>query len=181
MREALEVTLEPVDPTRDRPVIERWLQNPHVARWWGTEEGLLETLVGRPSGSHALIAADGRPVGYVCWQQPSREELEAAALTDLPENLVDIDIMIGEPADVGRGIGPKALALLLKRLASEGVEDAGLATRLTNRPALRAFEKAGFSLFRDFEEPDGTYRYMVTKLRRSVEPPPSAPDAERHD
>jgi aminoglycoside 6'-N-acetyltransferase len=181
MRETPPVTLEHVDPARDRPVIERWLQNPHVAQWWGTEEGLLETLVGRPTDSHALIAAGGRPVGYICWQRPSREELEAAALTDLPESLVDIDIMIGEHGYVGRGIGSKALALLLKRLASEGVEDAGLATRLTNRSALRAFEKAGFRLFHHFEEPDGTYRYMVTKLRRSVEPPPSAPDAERHD
>jgi RimJ/RimL family protein N-acetyltransferase len=82
---------------------------------------------------------------------------------------VDIDILIREPTCIGRGIGPEALTLLLKRLENEGVKIAGLATSVSNRSAIRAFEKAGFRLFRDFEEPDGLYRYLVTELPRTVE------------
>jgi RimJ/RimL family protein N-acetyltransferase len=179
MTETHAVTLEAFAPERHRPLLERWLRSPHVVRWWGAQEEFLRTVERRASEAHALIAADGRPVGYVCWQHPSREELEAAKLTDLPENVVDIDIMIGEPVYIGCGIGPKALTLLLARLASEGVENAGLATSVSNRSAIRAFEKAGFGLFRDFEDPDGQYRYMVTKLRPAVAHPVTADDAER--
>ena len=159
-----------VVPERHRPLIERWLRTPHVVRWWGVQEEFLSALGDRSSDTHALIAIGGRPVGYLCWQLPSREELQAAKLTDLPENLVDIDIMIGEPECVGAGVGPRALTLLLERLESAGVEFAGLATSVLNHAAIRAFEKAGFELFREFEEPDGRYRYMVAQLRRTVEP-----------
>jgi aminoglycoside 6'-N-acetyltransferase len=179
MRETPEVRLEAVAPELLRPLIERWLRCPHVVRWWGAQEELASTLERRPSDAHALIAADGRPVGYLCWQHPSREELEAAHLAGLPANLVDIDIMIGEPECVGCGIGPIALTLLLKRLESEGVEVAGVATSVSNRSAIRAFEKAGFGLFRDFEEPNGRYRYMVIQLRRPDGRPAAADGAAR--
>ncbi len=164
MTETQDVRLEAVAPERDGALIERWLQSPHVMRWWGNQEEFQSTLERRSSDTHALIATGDRSVGYLCWQHLSREELEAAKLTDLPENLVDIDIMIGEPDCVGCGIGPRALTLVLKRLESEGVEVAGLATSVSNRAAIRAFEKAGFDLFRDFEEPDGRYRYMVAHV-----------------
>jgi len=130
--------------------------------------------------THALITADGRPVGYMCWQRPSREELEAAELTDLPEDLVDIDILIGEPEFLGRGVGPRALVLLLTRLHGEGVGFAGLGTSTSNRVAIRAYEKAGFRLFRDFEEPEsGPCKYMVAQLRGAVDQRDAADGAPR--
>ena len=158
------VGLEVLDPRRDEQLLERWLRSPHVARWWGNAELNLTTLGQRSKDTHALITADGRPVGYLCWQRPTREELEAAHLTDLPEDLVDIDILIGEPDYLGSGVGPKALTVLLAKLHGEGVRFAGLATSISNVGAIRAFEKAGFSLFRDFEDPDGPYRYLVARL-----------------
>ncbi len=59
--------------------------------------------------SPPLVMADGVPVGFLCWQRPSRDELEAAALADL----VDIDILIAEVDALDRGIGPAALVLPL--------------------------------------------------------------------
>ena len=112
-----------------------------------------------------MVLADGAPVGYLCWQKPSKEETEAAGVTDLPEGLVDIDIMIDEPAYLGRGIAGKALALLMARLRDAGVTIAGLGTSISNRAAIRAFEKAGFRLFREFEDPEwGPCKYMVAEL-----------------
>jgi aminoglycoside 6'-N-acetyltransferase len=161
-----EVGLEALDPQRDLQLLERWLRSPHVVRWWGTPELHLAALGQRSRDSHAVITADGSPVGYLCWQRPSPEELEAAGLTDLPEDLVDIDILIGEPELLGRGVGPRALTLLLAELRGRGVGFAGLGTSLSNRIAIRAYEKAGFRLFRDFEDPEsGPCRYMVVRLR----------------
>jgi aminoglycoside 6'-N-acetyltransferase len=129
----------------------------------------LLTLSQRSKATHTLITADGRPVGYLCWQRPPRDELEEAGLADLPEDLVDIDILIGEPEYLGRGIGPRALSFLLTKLRSEGVGFVGLATSTSNRAAIKAYEKVGFRFFRDFEELGfGPFQYMLKKLCEDV-------------
>ncbi len=163
-----EVSLQRVVLKRHQPLIERWLRSPHAVRWWGIQEAFLSTLARRSPDSHAVIMAGDRPVGYLCWQPLTREEREAAQLHDLPEDVVDIDILIGEPDCIGQGIGPQALRLLLERLAGDGVELAGLGTSAANRWAIRAFEKAGFGLVRSFDGPDGQYRYMVAELGHAV-------------
>jgi len=130
--------------------------------------------------TQAMITADGKPVGYMCWQRLSPSELEAAGLAELPEDLVDIDILIGEPEFLGRGVGPRALARLLARLHGGGVGFAGLGTSTSNRWAIRAFEKAGFHRFRDFEDTEfGPCTYMVAQLRGAAEPPVAADGTAR--
>lgn len=175
-----DVDLKVLDLQADLPLLERWLRSPHVVRWWGTPDLHLTALAQRSRDTHAMITADCRPVGYLCWQRLSPSELEAAGLTDLPEDLVDIDILIGEPEFLGRGVGPRALILLLAKLRGESVGFAGLGTSTSNRVAIRAFEKAGFRLFRDFEDPEsGPCKYMVAQLRGAVEQPAAADGAAR--
>ena len=101
------------------------------------------------------------------WEPSANGNLEAAGLADLPDRLTDIDIMIGEPEALGRGFGPEALALLLQRLRTDPrVEWAGLGTSLANERAIRAYEKAGFRLFREFDDPEiGSALYLVVGLR----------------
>jgi RimJ/RimL family protein N-acetyltransferase len=127
-------------------------------------------LLDRHPGTHAVIAVDGIPVGYLCWAPPDAAELTAAGLTDLPAALVDIDILIGEPRFLGREIGPCALCLLLDRLRQQAeFRWAGLATSQSNHAAISAFEKAGFRLFRVFDDPEwGPCRYMVIEVRGAV-------------
>lgn len=166
-----EITLRPFDPELDSERLRDWLCRPHVARWWGNPDQELRQALQRSVDSHAVIVADGTPVGYVGWQIPTQEELAEAGLTDLPENLVDIDIMIGEPDRIGRGIGPKAIRILLARLRRETVFSfAGLASSISNERAIRAYEKAGFRLFREFQDPEyGPCRYMWVELRDAIE------------
>jgi aminoglycoside 6'-N-acetyltransferase len=165
-----DVDLKVFDLQADMPLLERWLRSPHVVRWWGTPDLHRTALSQRSVDTHAVITSGGRSVGYLCWQRPLPSELEEAGLMDLPENLVDIDILIGEPEILGRGVGPRALVLLLAKLRVEGVAFAGLGTSISNRAAIRAFEKAGFSLFRDFEDPEsGRCKYMVAQLGGAVE------------
>ncbi len=165
-----EVRLETFDPELGSQQLRDWLRRPHVARWWGDHPRQFENPQWCSRQTHAVIVADGAPVGYLCWQKPPQDELEAAGLTDLPEDIVDIDILIGDSRVVGQGVGPRALGLLLDRLRADPlVSSAGVSTSVSNARAIRAFEKAGFRLFREFQDPgSGPCRYMVVEIRDAV-------------
>lgn len=160
----LDVDLQPFTPQRDLPLVAAWLNHAQVARWWGEPAQALAELAQRDARSAALIVAAGRPVGLVCWQRPTRAELQAAGLDDLPGDLVDVDIMIGEPDAIGHGIGPRALRRLFEHLRERGVALVGLASAVANRRALAAWAKAGLQPYRDFDEGGERYRYLTRRL-----------------
>jgi len=140
----------------DGPAIESWLRRDHVRRWWGDPDENLRLLAARGPGERkGIIAADGARVGLVLWGNPPREELDAAGLADVPGAVVDIDIMIGEPGALGRGIGTEALRLVAAAaLADPSVPYLIAATAAGNDASLRAFAKAGFRVDREFDDPD---------------------------
>jgi len=162
----LEIRLQAFDPGAHAAILREWLLQPHVARWWGDPRSTLESVLEWPVENCALIEADGVPVGYMCWRTPPEDELEAAGLADLPPGLVDIDVLLGEPELVGRGLGPRALELLLARLREDPlVRVAGVGTAVSNERAVRAFIKAGFRALREFHDPEsGPCLYMVAEV-----------------
>jgi aminoglycoside 6'-N-acetyltransferase len=153
----------------DLPLIERWLRADHVRRYWGEPEENTRLLREPPAGGswRAIIDADGRKVGLVRWQHPTRRELDEAGLQDVPESVIDIDIMIGEAADVGRGVGPATIRIV----AETALEDSTVpfvmaATLVENRASQRAFAKAGFGNDREFDDvPSGRCVLMVRRRR----------------
>jgi len=161
-----EVQLDTFERSLHCEILRSWLGRPHVARWWGDAGRAMEHALQCHPDSHAIILADRTPVGYLCWQTPSPTELAGAGLTDLPEGLVDIDILVGEPEMLGQGVGSKALELLLIRLHNQSsFSHAGLGTSVSNVRAIRAFERAGFRLVREFQDPEwGPCRYMVAEV-----------------
>ena len=128
-----------------------------MSRWWGRlSEALARIRQPASGGGQALITEAGRPVGYLCWQHPTRADLEAASLHHVPESAIDVDLLIGEPDAVGRGIGPRALELIQERVWRDpSVPLVMLCTSVENTVAQRAFEKAGFTRRRIFEDPGG--------------------------
>ena len=103
-----------------------WLAAPHVAAWYKDPEDHVAWAANPPpNGERALIAVGGRAV--------------------------DIDILIGEPECVGRGIGPRALLVLLSQLRHrQDVPMVGLTTSVQNLSAQRAYTKAGFRILREY-------------------------------
>ena len=160
----LNVELHAFHSERHFPLIETWLNRPHVTRWWGDPEHNLLEWRQRQRSAEAIIVMNGIPVGYLCWQTPSRSELEVAGLTDLPSDLIDVDIIIGELDALGQGVGPEALRQLFERLKVQGVSVVGLAAAVSNQRALRAYAKVGLRPFQDFFEQGELYRYFTKKL-----------------
>jgi aminoglycoside 6'-N-acetyltransferase len=151
----------------DLPRIEQWLCEEHVRRFWGEPEVNVPKLCAVSSVGHerAIIEADGRKVGLVLWQHPTRQELDEAGLTDIPESVVDIDILIGERTATGRGIGSSAIRLVAEAALSDpAVPFVIAATSVENHVSQRAFAKAGFRKDREFDDvPSGRYVLMVRR------------------
>ena len=89
----------------DLACIAQWLHADHVRSTWGDPDANVRLFDKPPATGRwqAIIEADGHAVGVVLWQHPTREELDLAGLTDIPTSVVDIDIMLGEVAALGRG------------------------------------------------------------------------------
>lgn len=138
----------------DIPLIAGWLSADHVRRYWGDPDENARLLREPPTGTHrAIIEADARKVGVVLWQHPGREELDEAALTDIPTSVIDIDIMIGEYDAIGKGVGPAAIRLVAEQsLLDETVPFLVAACMKENIASVRAFAKAGFVADREFDD-----------------------------
>ena len=154
MSQVEKVRLEPFNRDRDAGLLAGWLKRTHVARWWGDPDTQIKAVLELPvGGGDALIVADGVAVGNIRWQRPSRSELEAAGLTEIPDGTMDIDIAIGEEDYTGLGIGSRALRLLINELVTDSsIPLIMLCTSVDNAMAIRAYEKVGFRCVRTFIE-----------------------------
>ena len=155
------VSLRQVDD-QDPDLIQGWLSRPHVSRWWGDPEREFAQIQDHQqdrkvdSGrNHALILdSNNSPLGYLRWVHCPRDLLDRVGFPDMPTGAVDIDIFVGEPDRIGRGFGPAALQVLMKHLwDDESVPLAGMSVSVENKAAIRAYEKVGFKLFREFKDP----------------------------
>jgi len=155
-------------PLREEDVflVERWLQEDHVARWWHepVEEAIEKryaAIEGRRPTRQFLIELDGRPAGmiqtYLVRDHPEWQELVRAG-----DDVAGVDLMIGEPDLVGHGFGPRVLTAFVQDVVfADPSTNAVVATvEEPNRRSWRAFEKAGFRHVRDVEEGGLPHRLM---------------------
>lgn len=148
------VTLRPVTPA-DAPALAAILEEPAVARWWGTFDlARVETdLTGAvdPDEEGFVIEADGAVVGYIQAVDEPEPDFRHAG----------IDLFLATHAQ-GRGLGPDAIRTLATYLIDERRHH-----RLTidpaaaNEAAIRAYAKVGFrpvGVMREYQRmPDGRW------------------------
>ncbi|WP_419909970.1 GNAT family N-acetyltransferase [Hoeflea sp.] len=161
------ITLLPVEASH-RETIAGWLRSDRVSTWWGEPAGRLEQLDETSPDNHALIARDGKAIGYVRWEIVDPEALASVGLDVIPPRSIDIDIFIGVTDEAGRGAGPAALELLFDRLSeTTDAPLAGLCTSVKNLRAHSAFRKAGCEHLTDFDAPVfGPCHVFVRHLRK---------------
>jgi aminoglycoside 6'-N-acetyltransferase len=142
----------------DFPLIGRWLAEPHVTRWWNHEftPEAVERDFGpsvdgaEPSEDH-LVLLDGFPIGLV---QYSRYEdypeylAELAPHLDVPAHAVSIDYLIGDPRQIGRGVGSRLIAAFADHIWETNEEATCIIVPVSsaNEASWRALLRAGFRL-----------------------------------
>ncbi len=135
------------DPIVPRPSIEQALAVPEIARYirdWG-----------RP-GDAAFIAEDDRPVG-AAWYRLFRFDDHGYGFVN--EHTPELGIAV-TMFHRGEGLGSRLLDALCAQAANEGFDAISLSVVKRN-PALRLYERAGFSVV----EGDETSWKMVKRLK----------------
>ena len=164
----------------DLPLARRWLLEPHVRRWWndnpnetdypaGTIADWLTAMHGTDPTDMMLIRMDGRPIGVIQSYRTDSYPDHVAELGGLPEPAFELDVFIGEPSLIGKGMGPELLrAFLLGAFERYGLDYCVIGPSRANVAAIRAYEKVGFRYLKDYREEDTSDpEHMLLDLRRS--------------
>ena len=155
------------------PLLRDWLGREHVRRWWRDPDESLghadEALAGRDATEYHLIALDGRPVGLIQTYLVSNNP-EWELVVGPGEGLAGVDLLIGEEAATGRGVGPQVLEQFTRDVVFARPETQACVATVeeANRRSWRAFEKAGFKHVRDVEE--GGLPHRLMRLERRYAP-----------
>ncbi|MGF6230411.1 aminoglycoside 6'-N-acetyltransferase [Inquilinus ginsengisoli] len=147
----------------DLPIIARWLERPHVMRWWGDPEEELAQIAAHlvESNIAPFLACEGsRPIGYMHVYHANPDSYWTAH--QLPRQTFGIDLFLGETDVIGRGMGTRLIRLVLRRLlALPETARIQVDPAPANAAAIRAYEKAGFQRRGPIDTPDGAALYMT--------------------
>jgi aminoglycoside 6'-N-acetyltransferase len=171
------------DP-HDLELIVRWRAEPHVHEFWDPDEPppdrdqvereyVPSTVPGAPA-TGCIAELDGRPVGYIQFYRWAEDADEAAEIgLEVSDDAWGIDVYVGEPDLVDRGVGSRIVRLTCEHLEeARGAEEIVLLTEVINTRAQRAYEKAGFvkdGQVRDLDTRGGE-RVLSWVMRRRREP-----------
>jgi aminoglycoside 6'-N-acetyltransferase len=138
------------------PLVRRWLQQPHVARWWLADQTAeqqmqeyVDRLAGRgDTGTTVLIVVERGhgPVGWCEWYRWNDYPDEARELDANPGE-VGLDYALGDEGATGRGLGTQMIAVLVKHVR-EHHPGCGIVVEpeAANTASRRVLEHNGFEL-----------------------------------
>jgi len=166
----------------DLPLMHRWLNTEHVARWYrvrGVSEPSLEWVTARylprirgddPTRAF-VISLGARPIGYI-QAYLIADNPEYAAQVQVEEGAAGVDMFIGEVDVVYRGLGSHIVHRFLREVVFRemGATACILGPEPQNVNAIRAYEKAGFRYLKTVPTPggDAEYEYVMRISRAEV-------------
>lgn len=135
----------------DFPLIEAWLRQGEVQRWWGSlaaAQAAVISALSDPMGLCSVVLVGGAPAGYVQAQDAGQADGSSGLA-----GAYRLDAFIGEARFRGRGIGRQALELAADEVFKSTLTVAVIATvPLRNEAAVRLYERAGFRWVRVIED-----------------------------
>lgn len=151
------ITFEPLHES-NFPLLLKWLETPHVKKWWDQDVTYTLDLVHEKYSSYIkgyklvdgqqkpiqgfIIHNNQNPIGYIQIYN-AYDFPRSKPLSDLPESLGAFDIFIGAEEVLQKGLGSKAIEQFLK-LHGNQYSHIFADPDSNNIAAIKAYEKAGF-------------------------------------
>jgi RimJ/RimL family protein N-acetyltransferase len=145
----------------DLPLMHRWLNTPHVVEWWPDEALPLDEIIakyrpridGKEDVRCFVIVSGDTPIGYI-------QEYPAS------ENSAGIDLFIGEIEFLHRGLGASIIRQFLNDIvfADLAIESCIIDPSVSNRGAIRAYEKVGFRFFKTETKPGEAEAHHMMRI-----------------
>lgn len=155
-------------------MLQRWLTEPGVVRWWEGDD-VSWYAVNRDYGpacvdrvEHHLALIGGRPLGwiqcYVTADHPEEDEVQAWWAMGLPTTTAGIDYLIGEADDRGRGLGSRMIRAFVEDVVfpdHPAWTHVAASPQEGNAASWGALARAGFAYWGSFGHPRKPCRIMA--------------------
>jgi len=149
------------------PLIVKWLNEPHVWKWWGEgkvwtisdieakyssylEQYKIETGIKKPIYPFIICLRD-TPIGYIQYYNAFDFPRQGYAIKDIwkepASSLAALDFYVGDLSCLGKGIGSIVLRGFLKSHVYHRFSTCLVDPEKDNFHAVRAYEKAGFKIY----------------------------------
>lgn len=150
--------------------LHKWLNTPHVIESYEKKPSTLEEvkskyhtrITGEDPTLSFIILYDKNPIGYIQKYKVS-DDPELAKYTN--RESTGLDLFIGEPTYVHKGLGVYILQEFLKShvFNEDTVESCIVDPLTTNTSAIRAYEKSGFKHFETTNDPEPKYLMIISR------------------
>lgn len=159
----------------DIPLLHKWLNMPHVSRWWSIEPGKknptleqvrdkwIRRIEKQEQAQYYIVLLDMIPIAYIQWYLVS-DLTDSMALVPDSKNMAGIDVFIGEADCLYRGLGPAFINKFLQEVvfAIPGIQSCMIDPEIENKAAIRAYEKIGFEHSHTiWDAKYGVYAYIM--------------------
>jgi GNAT superfamily N-acetyltransferase len=167
----------------DLPLLHRWLNEPHVARWFGgrsladIEDEYGGYIDGKEPIYPFLAVLDGRAIGMMNWEHFGDYPAMAALYGVTDPDATNCDVLIGERELAHRGLGPAMVRAFLEQVvfAQPRPTCSIIDPHTENASAIRAYEKAGYRFLRVApDDGDGKAVYLMELRRQDLGRGPEA-------
>jgi chloramphenicol 3-O-phosphotransferase/RimJ/RimL family protein N-acetyltransferase len=148
--------------------LQLWMNALHLQDTWGENKewtlqeikakyqtivrGYKSTDQGQKPIQAFIILCAEKPIGYIQYYN-AYDFPRAHSLEKLPESLAALDVYIGEPHFLNKGIGSFAIAQTLQSQIFKSFSACLVDPDTGNAQAIRAYEKAGFKIIKQLENP----------------------------
>lgn len=153
----MNITFEPLTESHF-PLLLKWLNSPHVKAWWDKDVDWNADLIYQKYYDRVhtnldvtkpvygfIILYNDIPIGYVQYYNVHDFEREFdVPTTTLPDSCAGVDLYIGAPEFIGKGIGHAALEQFVNEYVFTKFSYAFVDPHPSNTNAIKAYERAGF-------------------------------------
>ena len=138
----------------DLPLMCRWLDQPHVHRWWhdsaepaAVSAAYLPCIDGAEPSHPLIVELPSGPVGFVQWYRWADYPDYGGQLDAAPDE-AGFDYLIGEEGWCGQGLGTRLIAELMQWIRDRDPDVGGYLVdpEETNTASRRVLEKNGLQL-----------------------------------